>query len=49
MLLGMTRGELGLVVFVFLLVYSAALVPKVGAFLGRKLAGGASRPPASHD
>jgi hypothetical protein len=44
MLLGMTAGELGLVVFVFVVVYIAALVPKVGAFIGRKLSGGASPP-----
>jgi Sec-independent protein translocase protein TatA len=36
----MTRGELGLVVFVFVLVYGAQLAPKagerVGAWLSRK-------------
>ncbi len=38
MLLAMTRGEIILVVLVFTLVYSAALVPRVGAFIGRTLA-----------
>ncbi len=34
MLLGMTRGEIGLVLFIFGLVYAAQLVPRLGAFLG---------------
>jgi hypothetical protein len=38
MLLGMTCGEIALVVFVFGLVYSASRVPRLGAFIGRKLA-----------
>jgi len=33
----MTRGELGLVAFVFGLIYSAALVPRLGAWVGRRL------------
>lgn len=34
MILGMTRGELGLVVFLFVLIYAGVLVPRVGARLG---------------
>jgi hypothetical protein len=40
MLLGMTRGEIGLVLFIFALVYFAQIVPKIGEFLGEKLAAG---------
>jgi len=48
MILGMTHGELALVVFIFGLVYAAALVPRLGAFIGRRLAGKpARRPPSS--
>ena len=40
MLLGMTHGELGLVLFVFVLIYVAQFAPKagerVGAWLSRK-------------
>ena len=40
MVLGMTRGELELVVFVFVLIYAAQLVPlvgeRVGAWVSRK-------------
>ena len=40
MILGMTHGELGLVVFIFALVYGAQAVPKLaeraGAWLARK-------------
>jgi hypothetical protein len=40
MWMGMTHGELGLVVFVFVLVYAAQLMPtageRVGAWLSRK-------------
>ena len=40
MVLGMTHGELGLVLFIFVLVYSAQIVPtigaRVGAWFGRK-------------
>jgi len=43
MILGMTRGELGLVTFIFALVVSAAFVPRVGAALGRLLAGKPAR------
>jgi hypothetical protein len=39
MLFGMTEGEWGLVVFIFALVIVAAWVPRVGAFVGRKLSG----------
>jgi hypothetical protein len=39
MLLGMTRGEAGLVLFIFALVYCAQIVPRIGGFLGEKLAG----------
>ncbi len=45
MIFGMTRSELGLVVFIFGLVYFALFVPKAGAFVGRKLAA-KPRPPA---
>jgi hypothetical protein len=31
---GMTRGELGLTAFVFVLVYAAALLPRFGERLG---------------
>jgi hypothetical protein len=31
---GVTRGELGLTVFVFVLVYAAALMPRLGERLG---------------
>jgi hypothetical protein len=40
----MTHGEIVLVAFVFGLVYFAAFVPRLGAFVGRKLAGQAGRP-----
>jgi hypothetical protein len=46
MVLGMTHGELGLVLFIFALVYSAAWVPKLGAAVGRALAG--KQPPGPH-
>jgi Sec-independent protein translocase protein TatA len=40
MILGMTHGELGLVAFIFVLVYGAQVVPKLGermgAFFARK-------------
>ncbi len=40
MILGMTHGELGLVLFIFALVYGAQAVPKlaerVGVWLARK-------------
>jgi hypothetical protein len=39
MILGMTRGEFGLVVFLFVLIYAGVLVPKAGARLGAYLAG----------
>jgi hypothetical protein len=39
MLFGMTRGEIGLVVFVFVLVYGGVLVPRLGERLGVSLAG----------
>ena len=39
MLLGMTQGEFGLVVFIFLLVYCAQFVPRVGEAVGAKLFG----------
>jgi hypothetical protein len=39
MLLGMTQGEFGLVVFIFLLVYSAQFAPRLGELLGAKLLG----------
>jgi hypothetical protein len=34
MWLGMTHGEVGLVIFVFALVYAAQIVPKVGERVG---------------
>jgi hypothetical protein len=37
MILGMTRGELGLTVFIFALVYSAGWLPKVASGLARML------------
>jgi len=37
MVLGMTHGELGLVIFIFALVYSAQIVPKIGARVGASL------------
>jgi len=37
MLLGMTHAELALVVFIFGLVCIAQVVPRAGAFVGRKL------------
>jgi hypothetical protein len=37
MVLGMTHGELGLVLFIFALVYSAQIVPKLGARAGEWL------------
>ena len=39
MLLGMTRGEIGLVIFIFGLIYSAQLVPRLGELVGELLAG----------
>jgi hypothetical protein len=39
MLFGMSPGEVGLVVFIFGLVYFAQLVPRLGAFVGEKLGG----------
>jgi hypothetical protein len=47
MVLGMSHSELGLVIFIFGLVYVALLVPKAGAFVGRKLAGKAGQPRGS--
>jgi hypothetical protein len=38
MLFGMTRGEIGLVAFVFALVYAGVLVPRLGERLGTILA-----------
>ena len=37
MLLGMTHGELALVVFIFALVYASRLLPRAGDLLGRLL------------
>ena len=37
MFLGMTRGELGLVVFIFVVVYASRLLPRAGDWLGRLL------------
>ena len=37
-LFGMTLGEIGLVCFDFGLIYVAALVPRLGAYVGRTLA-----------
>ena len=39
MLLGMTHGELGLVLFVFVLVYAAQWVPVIGERVGTWLSG----------
>ena len=38
MLFGMTRGEIGLVVFIFALVFGAGFVPRAGDRLGAWLA-----------
>ncbi|HEX7664738.1 MAG TPA: hypothetical protein VF407_09510 [Polyangiaceae bacterium] len=35
MLFGMTHGEIGLVVFIFCLVYASRLLPRAGDLLGR--------------
>jgi len=35
-LLGLTRGEILLIAFVFVLVYSAGLLPKLAAWLSAK-------------
>jgi hypothetical protein len=43
MLLGMTHGEIGLVLFVFGLTWGAVLVPRLGERLGDWLAGGSKR------
>lgn len=45
MILGMTRAELGLVVFVFLLIYGAGFLTRIGAFLGGLFSGGAREAP----
>jgi hypothetical protein len=37
MLFGMTRGEVGLVVFIFAMVYAVRLLPRAGDWLGRLL------------
>lgn len=36
MLFGLTRGEIGLIVFIFGLIYAAGLLPKVAARLSGK-------------
>ncbi len=38
MIFGMTHGELGLVVFIFALVYGAQVVPKIGERVGTWMA-----------
>jgi Sec-independent protein translocase protein TatA len=38
MIFGMTRGEIGLVLFIFALIYGAGLLPRVGEKLGAWLA-----------
>lgn len=43
MWLGMNAGEWGLCAFIFILVYSAGFVGRVGEVLGEKLGGGKSR------
>ena len=37
MVFGMTRGEIGLVLFIFLLVYAVRILPHIGDWLGRLL------------
>jgi hypothetical protein len=37
MLFGMTRGEMGLVIFIFAMVYAVRLIPPVGDWIGRLL------------
>jgi hypothetical protein len=44
MVFGMTRGEIGLVVFLFVLIYAGVLVPKAGARLGAYFARGRKSP-----
>ncbi len=39
MILGMTKGEVGLVVFVFFLVYGAGFIGRAGAWLARATGG----------
>ncbi len=39
LIFGMTPGELGLVAFIFALVWSAQLLPRVGDAVGRSLFG----------
>jgi hypothetical protein len=39
MIFGMTRGEIGLVLFIFGLVYIAAFLPRIGAWLGVRVFG----------
>jgi hypothetical protein len=39
MIFGMTRGELGLVVFIFGLVYGAAWAPRFGRWVELRLSG----------
>ncbi len=43
MIFGMTRGEIGLVIFLFALIYVGVIVPKMGARLGAYLASGSLR------
>jgi hypothetical protein len=38
-MLGMTRGELSLVAFIFFATYAAAFVGKLGEWMGRLLGG----------
>jgi hypothetical protein len=37
MLFGMTRGEIGLVLFIFALIYAVRLLPRAGDWIGRLL------------
>lgn len=37
MVLGMTHGEIALVVFIFCLVYASRLLPRAGDWIGRLL------------
>ena len=46
-MLGMTRGEIGLVIFIFALVYSAGLLPWVIDRLTSLIEGKAPRPPGT--
>jgi hypothetical protein len=45
MILGMTRAELGLTVFIFALIYGAGFLTRLGKAIGGLVAGRESTPP----